>query len=551
MKYIPVDIETTSLQFMTGRILGIGYGDTYTPSPSVSVPGALTAHNMKFEYKWFKKHGIQADIQFDTLLAASILINRPQDLDLASVAEYYLKMPSWKSETDKLFKKKNWVELFEADPKLQQALAERNIYDLKATDELTRILLHQLEKEGMTDFYFKKLMPAARLLAEMEYRGVRIDTDATHKKLADINQKITKLKTRLDNWAAPQELNWNSPVQLKPFLKFRGYDLWAYDFKKREMVESTSSDVLESLLPSENIRLLLDYRAAKKLHAFLSGWLKDQIDGRIYPSYNVANTRTGRLSCSGPNLQQVPRDKSIRSLFIPSPDKVYVIGDYSQIEVRVAAHYTQDEVLTRVFTDNIDFYGSIAINILKVDCHPNEVKTKFPKERKIAKEIGLSILYGIGAQKLSSIIKKRAGVVLSKETCDKIIKDYFKTYPRLLQFRNYIIHKIEGGEVLKTKYGRQFRIDPEKSFSTGVNSIVQSTASDACLFSQLQVEEELKKLGIEAPLVGLIHDECVRECAPEHAKIVGALMEKIMCDQGLNCPLKFEWTVGNSWGDKT
>src|SRR6202041_2218218 len=94
-------------------------------------------------------------------------------------------------------------------------------------------------------------------------------------------------------------------------------------------------------------------------------------------------------NCSTPNLQQVPRDKEIRSVFIPSPGKIYVIGDYSQVEVRVAAHYTQDETLTKVFRDGLDFYGSIAVNVLGVKAHPNEVKSKFPKERKVAKEIGL------------------------------------------------------------------------------------------------------------------------------------------------------------------
>ena len=553
MKYISLDIETTGLSFKKDKILGIGVKDEYY-SKGEAIPFSFlphAAHNGKFEQKFLRANNISWNWEFDTLLASSILINRPKDLDLASVAEYYLGMESWKSDTDKLFKKKNWVALLEADPKLQQALAERNVYDLKATTQLTEVLLHQLEEENMTSFFFEKLMPAARLLADVEYRGMRIDAEATRQKLVEIDNLIVTLKARLDAWSAPDILNWNSPIQLKRFLTSKGYNLFAYDFKSRTVKESTSSDVLESFLPNENIQTLLDYRGANKLHAFLSGWLDENINGYLYPSYNIANTRTGRLSCSGPNLQQVPRDKSIRSLFIPSPGKVFVIADYAQIEPRIAAHYTKDEALTQVFTEGLDFYGSIANRVLGVKCHPNQVKELHPKERKVAKEIGLSILYGIGAAKLSSIIKKKAGIIFTKEECAQIIKDYFKAYPKLLEFRNYVIGKVENGEILRTHYGRQFRIDSEKAFSTGINTIIQSTASDACLFSQLEVATYLKNSELDAKLIAIVHDEVIYECNEADAYDVGKILEMVMTTQGLNCPTKLDWAAGKSWGDKT
>lgn len=548
--FLPVDIETTSLNFNTGRILGIGAGSAYSTEARAIPPLPATAHNGKFETKWLRKANIPFDWAFDTLLAASILIDRPADLDLASVAQHYLGMESWKSDTDKLFKKKNWVQLLEESPKLQDALRARNIYDLDATARLTEVLQQRLEAEGMTDFFFNKIMPAARMLADVEYRGMRIDVEATRQKLVDIDQQLVELRTKLDAWAA-QEINWNSPAQLKVFLRNKGYNLFIYDFKKKQMVESTGVDSLERLLPNDNIQLLLDYRGATKLKGFLEGWLEDQFEGRLFPSYNIANTRTGRLSCSSPNLQQVPRDPSIRSLFIPSKYRVFVIGDFAQVEVRVAAHYTEDETLLDVFEKGLDFYGSIAVKVLGAQCEPNEVKIKFPELRKVAKEIGLSVLYGIGAPKLASLLRKRTNKPWTKEQGYKIINDYFKAYPRLLEFRDYVKEKVLSGELLHTKYGRKFKIDPNKVFSTGVNSVVQATASDACLFSQLDVDIELKRLGIEAPLVAIIHDEVIRECAPGDAQQVGEIMERIMCDQGLKCGLKLDWTIGKSWGDKS
>lgn len=559
-QYLPVDIETSSLDFNRGRILGIGYGEIYNEirliygdinSPvSASIPPlSATAQNGRFEYKWLKKAGVPFYWEFDTLLAASILIDRPEDLDLGSLARHYLGAKDWKDDTNKLFKKKNWVELLEADPELQKALRERNLYDLKYTKDLTVVLQKKLESEGMTEFFHSKIMPAARMLAETEYRGMRIDLPAVKAKLATIEQQLVQLKLKLDSWAQI-EINWNSPKQLADFLRKRGYNLWIYDFKKRTTVESTGSDALKRLLPNENIKMLLDYRGTIKLKGFLEGWLEEQYEGRLYPSYNIANTRTGRLSCSNPNLQQVPRDPSIRSLFIPSESRVFVIADYAQIEPRVAAHYTGDEALLQVFEEKLDLYGSLAVKVLGAPCHPNEVKTSRPDLRRLAKEIGLSVLYGIGAAKLATIIQQRAGIVFTKEQAADIIKDYFKAYPKLLAFRKYVEKKVLAGELLQTHYGRKFKINPDKVFSTGTNTVIQSTASDACLFSQLEVDKKLAELGIDAPLVAIVHDEVIREAKPEEAEQVGKIMEDIMCNQGFNVPLKLDWVIGQSWGDK-
>lgn len=548
-KFLPVDIETTSLDFNRGRILGIGYGESYHENGKSLPPLPATAQNGRFEYKYFKRAGIVFDWAFDTLLSASILINRPESLDLYSLAQHYLNMAPWKDETDKLFKKKNWVQLLETDPKLQMALRRRNLFDLKATGELTEVLQKNLLYEGMLDFFYDKLMPAARMLAEVEYRGIRIDLNSVRQQLVNIDQKLVTLKQQLTEWAG-KEINWNSPIQLKTLLKEKGYNLWVYDFKKRETVESTGSDALEKLLPNENIQLLLNYRAAMKLKGFLEGWLEEHYEGKLFPSYNMASTRTGRLSSSGPNLQQVPRDKAVRNLFIPNEGKVFIIADYAQIEPRIAAHYTQDEALLEVFEQGLDFYGSIACRVLGAECHPNEVKTKYPEIRKVAKEIGLSILYGIGSAKLASLIQKKAGIEFTKEQAAKVIKEYFRAYPKLLDFRKYVENKVLKGEILRTHYGRQFKIDPDKVFSTGVNTVVQSTASDACLFSQLEIDQQLKELNISAPLVAIIHDEVIRECSPEDAQRVGEIMEKVMCNQGFNCPLKLDWVIGKAWGDK-
>jgi DNA polymerase I len=547
MDFTPCDIETSGLKFYEHRILGVGFNDTYSIK---NVPsGPCVAHNGKFETKFFKQNNIPFQWEFDTFLAPSVLLDRPESLKLDSVAHYYLGVESWKDETSKLMKKKNWEEIHDSSSEVQSKLAERNILDLKATKDLTPILLKKLKEEGMESFFFDRLMPSARMMAEAEFLGVRIDLPKVSKKLEETLSTIQTLEKELHAWIGAT-INLNSPIQLMKELKGKGYNLWYYDFKTRGMKEGTGSDVLEGLLPNPNIQKLLDYRGAVKLKGYLQGWLEEHHEGRLHCSFNLANTRTGRLSASDPNLQQIPRESDIRSLFIPSEGKKFVILDAAQVEPRFAAHFSLDKALLEGFINAEDFYGSIAVKVLGAPCKPNEVKKLYPDLRKVAKEVGLSILYGIGAGKLISIIKKKAGIVYTTQQGRKIIRDYFEAYPGLLEFREYIMAQIEGGEILRTPFGRQFRIDKDKAFSTGINTIIQSTASDYCMFSQLEVNKRLEKLGIEAPLILLVHDEAVREAKPEEAHLVGKIMEEVMTEPQFKCPLKVEWAVADNWAGK-
>lgn len=547
---IPLDIECTGLDFNRDNLLGVGLGTNFHKGSYSFTSVPVTCQNFRYEYKFIKKHlGIEIDCQFDTLLSASILIDRPTDLDLGTLASYYLGMADWKSDTDKLFKKKGWVQMLKNDPALFRKLAKRNLADLRATEKLTAVLHRKMTEEGIADFFYRKLMPAARMMAQTEYHGIPVDLNAIDQKLVDINHKLADLEKELKAWAG--DINFNSPKQLMEALKGKGYKLWYYDFKSRGMKEGTGVEVLESLLPNPHIQKLLDFRGAQKTKGFLTGWKEEHYNGRLHASFNLASTRTGRLSSSNPNVQQVPRDSDMRSIFIANPGKKLIIGDFASIEPRLAAHFSKDETLLNVFRNNEDFYGSIAVRVLGVDCHPNDVKKLYPVMRKVAKEIGLGILYGIGADKLISLIKRKTSIVFSKAQGKQIIRDYFKAYPGLLEFREYVINKIDHGEILRSPFGRQYKISPDKAFSTGINTIIQGTASDACLFPQLEVDRQLKELGIDAPLLLLCHDEAVREARPEDAETVGKIMEKVLCSQPFDCPLKFEWCVADSWAGKS
>lgn len=597
--YSACDIETTGLDFNRNEILGVAVNEKfYEEGEQFAAPESLSFHNGKFDIKFLTKRFGNEWIKryhFDTLLASSILIDKPASLALDAVAEHYLGVPSWKDETNQLFKRKNWVELLRNDPATYAKVKARAIKDLEVTKQLTTELLARLERENLTSFFFHKIMPAARMLAEVEYLGIGFNDEAATQKLVDINQKIEVLEKELSAWAKTgphclsfeilsakntsdsyvinknyrrsnkyaqwsivrekatfdpaKEINWSSPKQVIRALMAKGIEPLHYDYVKKVRIHSSADPAL-SQFDDPNVKKLLEHRSLVKLKGYIEGWKEAAYNGRIHCSYNMANTRTGRLSCSEPNLQQVPRDKSVRSLFVPSQGKVFVIADYAQIEPRVVAHYSQDEALQEVFTSKLDFYGSIAVRVLGAACKPNEVKEKFPQLRQVAKVIGLSILYGIGPAKLSDFIKLQTGIEISKDDCKGIIDEYFRSYPGLLEFRKYIERKVYANHTLTTHYGRKFKIDPERVFATGVNTIVQSTASDALLFSQVEINRRLEKAGIKAPVVALIHDEVIREADPKDIDAVKKIMSDVMLNQGFNCPLEVEIAVGDSWAAK-
>jgi DNA polymerase I-like protein with 3'-5' exonuclease and polymerase domains len=549
MKYTVVDLETSGLDFNRETILieGIGnkqyvtqYGYCYT------LPEACTGHNLKFDIKFLnakiRDNRWTSRYRFDTMLAASVLINRPESLALDSVAKHYLRLESWKDETNKYFKQKKWWE----DAKKLAAVADRNAKDLQATALLTDRLIIELEREGSTEFFFKKIMPAARLLTDVEMRGMAIDLKQTENLLNRYRITSGFKVHKLNGWAG-KEINWNSPKQILDALKSKNLNPvgYVYDHGTRIEKASSSADALSRLPASPEVDMLREYKKEVKIIAFLEDWLVREYSGRIYPTFNLANTRTGRLSCSEPNLQQVPRDKQIRSLFIAPPGKVLGVIDMAQIEVRVVAHFSQDPTLIAMFNESLDFYGLIAQRVLGYKGAANDLKKENPKLREIAKTIGLSILYGIGSEKLSNSVEAKTGEVLGRDRCKKIIRDYFEGFPGLRKFKDEVARLADVGHVFTTPFGRKFKFSPDEVYMKGVNTLCQSTASDAVLFSQLAFVDDPR-----GKLVSLVHDEVIYELEPTTAEEFMHDLEKGMCTQPLKVPLKAEWKIGNSWGIK-
>jgi len=551
-----LDLETTGLSFKKDRILGVGTDTGFHTNldevkKELQENNELVGQNIKFDIKFLRAQGIECKAGFDTMLAASLLPDRPEKLDLETLALHYIPhQEKWKHTV-------NRKKLEDSDTK---SLAEYCLTDVKVTKELADRVFDRLDKHNLLGFYMSLLNPAYNMLIDMEERGMRIDVNRLPHMIQSFDLQLSEITERIHKIIPG--VNVASPKQLQPALNSLGLFPSTYVKKYGDHRPSTSYDALEALLPNPLIEDILMFRSITKLKGYIKSWSEEHVNGYLHPSFNMASTRTGRLSCSDPNLQQVPRDKRIRSLFIPSEGYTFIIADYAQIEPRIAAHYSQDEALLDVFNKGQDLYGTIARDILGVTCEPNEVKIKHPELRAVAKEVALSILYGIGPRKLRESIKIGSGIVYSEDQCAQFIRTYFEKYQGLKGLRDHVEHMIRMRDnvvfkdgrayagTIRNHFGRKNLIVIEDAYLTGVNTLIQSSASDAMLFGACKLYAELKEKGIDARPVALVHDEIILECKPEYVNIVKELMNEILTNQGFTVPLKLDIAVGNSWAEK-
>ncbi len=595
-QWVAIDTETTGLSFKKDSLLCVAlcYGEKGSALQSYNSNELKCAathlqrlkddgakfifHNGKFDVKFIKEHlGVSLRIDADTQYAAPLLSERPANNSLDSLTSFFLGVSGWKDDISR----KN---LRDRDPK-QVALYCKT--DARYTYRLWEQLKERMREEGILKFYVEKLIPIINLLAEVEYQGIcinllKVKESATklyeqreilekklrvslepfvsmyEKKL--LMESVSKLKNPGENAtparqlryatklaerkANPPKLNLASPKQVLWILK-DGLGLHCEDKKGKQ---SVAEHVLKDMYHEhEAIADLLKLREVEKYISFLEGWEQDAVNSKLFTSYNVDVTKTGRLSSSNPNLQQVPKSDLMRSLFIPEEGRVFIIADYAQIEPRIAACYSKDKTLLNVFRDNLDFYGMIAVQLLNADCHPNEVKEKFPELRKAAKEVGLSILYGIGPYKLAYRIKHATGISYSLEETREIIDNYFQAYPGLVELGKAAVKEYIRHKRLDNLIGRPLYPEDAAAHKV-VNMLIQSSASDLCLVSQVKMQEEIKKYELDARLKLIIHDEVVYEVAKKDADKFNEVLKETMTKCKLNVPLVVELRKNNNWG---
>lgn len=416
--------------------------------------------------------------------------------------------------------------------------------------------LYQKLKDEIFQIGSDKLMneielPLTEVLASMEYCGVRVDTDGVRDFGTMLSSELSGIQERIYEYAGC-EFNISSPKQLGEVL-FEKLGLPAK--KKTKTGYSTNAEVLEDLRTKHPvIELILQYRQLFKLNStYVEGLLKTVAkDGRIHTSFKQTETRTGRISSTEPNMQNIPVrtdiGKNMRKFFIASDGKILLDADYSQIELRILAYLCGDENMKKAFESGADIHTSTAAQVFKM---PVDMVT--PAMRSYAKAVNFGIIYGIGAFSLS----KDIGVSISE--ADAYIKSYLSHYPKVAEFMNKTVEDAKANGYVTTFLGRR-RYIPELASSNKIlqaagrriamNTPIQGAAADIIKIAMVKVYNRLKAENLSAKLILQVHDELIIEadesCADKAAEI---LKEEMQNACRLNVPLTVDVNKGKSWYD--
>jgi DNA polymerase-1 len=406
---------------------------------------------------------------------------------------------------------------------------------------------NRLNELGMWELYTDVEMPLAFVLAEMEIAGVKMNAEALKEYGDDLAGKIAELEDKIYKQAGEQ-FNINSPKQLGVIL-FEKMQLPGS--KKTKTGYSTSADVLEKLAPEQPIiRDILEYRTLAKLKSTYADGLLTCLDddGRVRSTFQQTVTATGRLSSTEPNLQNIPirmeLGRLIRKVFVPQDGYVFVDADYSQIELRLLAHMSGDEVLIGAYNEAQDIHRLTASQVFNV---PFEEVTDL--QRRNAKAVNFGIVYGISSYGLSEDLS------ISPKEAKKYIDHYFETYPKIKEFLDGTVAKAKEEGCVRTLYNRR-RPVPELASSNfmqrafgeriAMNSPLQGTAADIMKIAMIRVDRRLR--GMKSRMILQVHDELLIETAPDELEIVKQILQEEMSGAA-NLLVKLEIDVhdGENW----
>lgn len=484
------------------------------------------------------------NLLLDTNLLA-YLINPTRDLyTYDSLAKEFLDKSI--ASKEELLKKTHYeVALYDKFEDFLKLLAyEANIYY-----QLRKVMLDKIEELEMSSLLFDIELPLTYALLEMENIGIMCDKSALKEFSDKLGISIRQLEIDIFKEVG-EEFNLNSPKQLGEILFEK---LSIPNGKKTKTGYSTAADVLEKLAPEYPIiNKILEYRQLTKLKSTYADGLSNYIkeDNRIHGTFNQTITATGRISSTDPNLQNIPirteLGREIRKVFVAKQGCTFIDADYSQIELRVLAHMSEDINLIEAYKEELDIHKITASKVFKVPL--NEVTST---QRSNAKAVNFGIVYGISAFGLSQDLS------ISRKEADTYIKEYFKSYPGIKEFLDNTVSFAKEHGYVKTIFNR-LRPIPELSSSNfmqrafgeriAMNSPIQGSAADIIKIAMIRVNERLKKENLKSKIVLQIHDELLIEAYDEEVESVKELLlDEMMGAAKLSVPLNIGMSQGKNW----
>lgn len=454
------------------------------------------------------------------------------------------------------------------------------IKDCEYTYRLCGVLEQKLKDRGEFEFYKNKQLPYAKLLFQASLEGICLDVEGLKQLEQELQAKAKELRHKLnEQWSEAhvayteikianirQEyktqvgadravarlepgISYDSPAQMLWLLR----DYYAYDVKSLEGEDTTGKEVLERLADSghKDVELFLEWRKTNKiLTAFIPTYRELQANGVIHPSYNSTGARTGRTSCSLPNVQQLP---PIMKPLLKAKEGFSLVGfDLASIEALVIALYTNDEALFHILSNGISIHDYSAKHFLDLPCEVSEVKEKYPIERSATKNCNFALFYSAGPNRIRITFAQK-GIHLSLAECKRIHQRFKDTYRQAYEFNNEMIDVMSRGEVVLNLLGRPLRIeDPDSAFMQSTNTIVQSSASDLLLEWGLRCDRRFKQEGIDAIFCLFVHDYMGAQVKTEQAQRAEEIILEELAGFKLESihgplPLTAEGGISKSW----
>ena len=572
-----VDLETTSTNPIDAQIVGIAittapHEGYYIPilSSLLEMPSLLSqdqvletlrpvledasyqkiGQNIKYDLKVFRRHGADLKgISFDTMLASGLLHPASSSHGLNDLAFTHLN--------HKMIPIKDLIgtgsKQITMDLVPLPQITEYACEDVDITLQLKNKFESELAAEGLTDIFRDIEMPLIPVLADMELAGIKVDGNCLKQLSGEFQERLDQKMDQIYAEAG-QEFNINSPKQLGQLL-FEELDLPKNLTRRTKTGYSTDIRVLQRLAPHHPLpELILEYRSFSKLKSTYTDALVGLINpdtGRIHTSFHQAGVRTGRLSSSDPNLQNIPvrtaEGREIRRAFVASDDDhTLIVADYSQIELRILAHLSEDDRLREAFEQDLDIHAQSASLIFGLP--PEEIDDNM---RRQAKTMNYGIVYGVGAFRLSNELQ------IEFDEAQQLINNYFQTYDGVRDYFDRIVAKAQEQEYVTTLLGRRCyvpeiqaadRNTQEFGKRVAINAPMQGTAAELIKLAMLGIHDYLTKSGKQTKLLLQVHDELVFEAPKSEQEEVLAEIKRLMenaCQ--IDVPIKVDIHAGASW----
>lgn len=570
------DTETTSIDYMSAKLVGISlainagkaayipFGHDYLGAPAQLTEATVLAklkpilenpnikkiaQNIKYDMEVLANHGINLQgCTYDTMLESYILDSVSNNHDLSSLALKYL---GWRTIAYADIAGKGSKQLSFNQIELEKA-ANYAAEDADITLQVHETLWPRIEKEaGLKHIFTNIEIPLIGVLARVERNGVLINPTLLATQSKELDQRLRELERSAFELAG-HEFNINSPKQLQEVL-FQKLKLPILQ-KTPTGQPSTADAVLQELaLEFALPRMIIEYRSLNKLMTTYTNRLPEQINsqtGRIHTSYNQAATVTGRLSSSEPNLQNIPirtpEGRRIRQAFVAKDGFKIISADYSQIELRLMAHISQDPGLLHAFVNNLDIHQATAAEVAGIS-----IEEVTPDMRRNAKAVNFGLIYGMSAFGLT----RQLGI--DRKEAQDYIDLYFARYPGVRTYMDNTRLQAKEKGYVETLWGRRLylpdinssQIPRQKAAErAAINAPLQGSAADIIKLAMIKIDEWLQKEKIPASMIMQVHDELVFEVDETQVEQVKQAIQHHMCNiVTLRVPLQVSIGSGDNW----